>query len=233
MRFFFKAALISSCRHALPCVTEVVNCGTVQHEGGKEYNYTKKSVQFVPKRTHSFIFKHRWRSQPQTVGPITVRARVLTINYEGVEGGHLLVSPHSDYFKLVVMSLQPRWNTEPAAVNELSQFSHVLRRDTCAALAKQCLCGAAQQWNMAVYGHVVWLELHTAMLVSTAFADFLSSPRMVLPRAAWFIECLRWNSYTVVGPMAQITHGCYYWKPVLSSTIKKKMQLRWMAPFIW
>lgn len=119
------------------------------------------------------------------------------------------------------MSLQPRWNTKPAGVNESSQFRHVPRRDTCTALAKRCLCGAAQQWNMAVYGRVVWLELHTATLVSTAFADFLSSPRMVLPRAGWFIECSHCNGYMVEGPMAQITHGYYVLKACPQQCNKK------------
>lgn len=167
---------------------------------------------------------------------ITVRARdVLTINYRsgGRGRGGLLASPHSGYSKCGVMSLQPGWNTKPAGVNESSQFSHVPRRDTCAMLAQRCLCGAAQQWNMAVYGRVVWLELHTATLVSTAFADFLSSPRMVLPRAGWFIECLHCNGYTVEGPMAQITHGYYVLKACpQQGNKKKKVRLRWMAPFI-
>lgn len=74
---------------------------------------------------------------------------------------------------------------------------------------------------MAVYGRVVWLELHTATLVSTAFADFLSSPRMVLPRAGWFIECSHCNGYTVEGPMAQITHGYYVLKACPQQCNKK------------
>lgn len=141
-----------------------------------------------------------------------------------------VASPNSGYSKL--MSLQPRRNPEPVRVNESSQFRHVLRRDTCAAPAKLCLCGAAPQWNMAVYGCVVWLELHTAMLVSTAFADFLSSPRVVLPRAGWFIECSHCNGYTVEGPMAQITHS-YYVLKAFPQQRNKKVWLRWIAPFIW
>lgn len=75
---------------------------------------------------------------------------------------------------------------------------------------------------MAVYGRVVWLELHTATLVSTAVADFLSSPRAVLPRAGWFIECSLCNGYTVEGPMAQITQGHYILKACLQQRNKKK-----------
>lgn len=74
---------------------------------------------------------------------------------------------------------------------------------------------------MAVYGCVVWLELHTATPVSTAFADSLSSPRVVLPRAGWFIECSLCNGYTVEGPMAQITHDYYVLKACPRQRSKK------------
>lgn len=190
----------------------VWNCPTW---GEKKIKLRKRSAQFVPKRTSSIILKQRWRSRPQKVGPTEQLQKVQETCWlliMGVGGGCLLTSPHSGYSKRGVMSLQPRWNTEPVGVNESSQFSNVPRHDTCTALAKRWLCGATQQWNMAVYGRVVWLELHTAMLVSTAFADFLSSPKMVLPRAGWFIECSQCNSYTVEGPMVQITHSYYVLK---------------------
>lgn len=60
---------------------------------------------------------------------------------------------------------------------------------------------------------VVWLGWnYTPLHRSWLRCHFLSSPGVILPRAAWFIERLHCNSYMVEGPMAQITQGCYVLK---------------------
>lgn len=82
----------------------------------------------------------------------------------------------------------------------------------------------------------VWLGWnYTPLYWSRLLCHFLSSPRVILPRASWFIEWLHCNSYMVEGPMAQITHGYYVLKARPQQCNKKCYctYVVWMVPFIW
>lgn len=79
----------------------------------------------------------------------------------------------------------------------------------------------------------VWLGWNYTPLCWSQLLCFLSSPRVILPRASWFIEWLHCNSYMVEGPMAQITRGYYVLKARPQQCNKKCLPHSWMGPLIW
>lgn len=97
---------------------------------------------------------------------------------------------------------------------------------------------------VALWASEIWLLMsvwlgwnYTPLCWSQLLCCFLSSPRVILPRASWFIEWLHCNSYMVEGPMAQITHGYYILKACPQQGNKKCYRthewLPWFGMFVF
>lgn len=125
-----------------------------------------------------------------------------------------------------VMSCQPGWNILVQDLNIIESVQCFcvglyLRHDTCAGMEIYLSlrrCGPVKY--MAVYGCVVWLKLHTNMLVSTALpllkrsqGDFTKT-RLVY----WVVATVTaiWLKVQWLILLMAITH----WKPVLYSAVK-------------